>query len=146
MSRGTPSMRAGQRRRVEPRGVDQIAAADDVRLVAAGRQLEAVAARPPGEDRGAQHDRSTGGLGLALIGEHQRVAVDDPGRRRQQRRDAIEVGFEAPRLRRVEPFEVVDAVGARRGGDPVERREAPPRRMATMILPSWACATPCSRQ
>ncbi len=38
----------------------------------------------------SQDDGRPGRLGLALIGEHQRVAVDDAGRRRQQSRDAAQ--------------------------------------------------------
>src|ERR1051326_7527218 len=45
------------------------------------------------------------------------MAVDDAGRGRQQSRDAVEFGLHALRLWRREPFEIVDAIGARRGLD-----------------------------
>ncbi len=114
---------AGQFRGIKPGGVDQVTAANGAGLVAAGFELEAVGANPPAEDRGAQRDRRTGSLGLALVGEHQRVAVDDPGRRRQEGRDAVQFRLEAPRLRRVEAFEIIDAIDARRVRNPVERRK-----------------------
>ncbi len=40
------------------------------------------------------------------------MAVDDPGGRRQQRRDAVQLRFEPPRLGRGQPFEIGDAIGA----------------------------------
>ena len=52
-------------------------------------------------------------LGVALVGQHQPVAVDDAGRRRQQRRDAGKRGLQRHRLLAVEPADVGDAVGAR---------------------------------
>src|SRR5437899_13049829 len=45
------------------------------------------------------------------------MAVDDPGRRREQRGDAVQLGFEPACLRRAQPFEIGDAVGPRRSLD-----------------------------
>ena len=68
---------------MEPGGVDQKTAADRGRLIAAGGELEAAGAHTAGEDRSAQHHNRTGALSLALISEHQRMAVDNAGRGRQ---------------------------------------------------------------
>src|ERR1051326_5088484 len=51
------------------------------------------------------------------------MAVDDAGRGRQQSRDAVEFGLHALRLWRREPFEIVDAIGARRGLDLLDAGE-----------------------
>ena len=69
----------------------------------------------PGDDgkrRGTKDDYRTSGFGFALIGEHQRMAVDNAGRRRQQRGDAIQCRFKTLRLRGAEPFDIIDAIGA----------------------------------
>src|SRR5262249_52323426 len=47
---------------------------------------------------------------FALKAQHQAMAVDDAGRRRQQRGDAAHGRFEAPRLRRLKPLQVHDAI------------------------------------
>ena len=99
---------------MEAGGVDQDAAADRGRLVAADIEFEPVRPDPAAQHRRAERDKGAGFLGLALVGEHQRVAVDDAGRGRQQRRDAVQLGFEALRLGGGQPFEIGDAVGAGR--------------------------------
>src|SRR5271170_2211211 len=90
------------------------------RLFAAGREVEAAASYPSGEDRGTQYDRRAGGLGVALIGQHQRMAVDDAGRRRQEGGGAAQRRFEAPDLGAAQPFEVVDTVRPCRRGNRFE--------------------------
>ncbi len=96
---GCPAIARGERRRVEPGGIDQISAADGVGLVAADRRARTRRRGTfPPKIGVRKHDHRAGGLGLALIGEHQRMAVDDPGRWRQQCRDAVEFRFEPPRL------------------------------------------------
>ena len=83
-------------------------------------------------------------LRLALVAQHQRVAVDDPGRGRE------EPGHPAqPRLERAGAGRRRGARGRRRrcrgrpGRCPRARPPAPAS-VATMILPSRRCGTPCA--
>ena len=81
-----------------------------VGIGAADREFEAGVLDPPRQYRGAQHDEGTRGLGIALVAEHQRVAVDDPGRRRTECGGAAQRRFETLGGCATQPFEVVDAV------------------------------------
>ena len=121
--RGYAVDRAGERRREKPGGIDEEAAPQRRRLGAADRELEPALAHPARQHRRAKRHSGARRLSLALIGEHQRVAVDDPGQRRQQRRDAVEFGFETLRLGLAQPFEIGDTVGARRGRDLFDPRD-----------------------
>ena len=114
-------MRARQRRRLEPGAVDEQRAVERHRLGAADRQGEAVARDPATQDRRAQHDVRARRRGIGLVGEHQRMAVDDAGHRRQEGGEAGEIGLERPRLRAREPSEILDPVGARFRHDGAER-------------------------
>jgi hypothetical protein len=51
-----------------------------VGLFPADGQIETVVANPAGKHRGAEYDHRAGRFGIALKGEHQRMAVDDTGR------------------------------------------------------------------
>src|SRR5256886_3905362 len=52
-------------------------------------------------------------LGVAEVREHQRVAVDDAGRGRVERGDAVQLGLERERLLARHPHHVGDAIGVR---------------------------------
>ena len=111
---------AGQRRRFVPGGNDELPAGYAHRRRAADLQREAAVL-----DEGALQRRLEGGdravfLGLHLQRLKQGKRVDHAGRRRQQRRMAAQRRFEPPCLRAVKAAQVVDAVGDRGGGDPVE--------------------------
>src|SRR5215472_124858 len=66
--------------RVQSGGVDEKTAPDGGRLVAADAKFETVVAYITSEDWVTQHNDRAASLGLALICEHQRVAVDNAGR------------------------------------------------------------------
>ena len=70
----------------------------------------------PGQDRRLERDHGAMRLGVAPQREHIGVAVDDPGRGRQQRPLSLERGLERARLLAGEP----DEIGRRRW-----RRPAP---------------------
>ena len=70
------------------------------------------------EEAGRERHRPACVLELALVGEHQRMAVDDPGRGREEPRDPRERRLHRPELRRPEGPEVVDPVRRCRGRDP----------------------------
>ena len=62
-------------------------------------------------------------LGVALVGEHQAVAVDDAGRGREQRAAVQNTSGSSSRDRgRLQPFEIGHAVGRGLGADLLERR------------------------
>jgi hypothetical protein len=75
------------------------------------RQPNRVGVLDPAADDGAvEGDGGAGVLRLALQAQHQPMAVDDAGRRRQQGGDAADRRLQAPRLRRLQPLQVGDAV------------------------------------
>jgi hypothetical protein len=90
--------------------VDQHPAVERHRLRAADLEREALGARAARKHRRAQHHHAAGGFEIGLVGEHQGVAVDDPGRRREEGAAAEELGLERAGLVAADPFEVVDAV------------------------------------
>jgi hypothetical protein len=108
---------------MQPGGVDQYPAPQSSRVGAGDREFEAAVPDPPQQHHGVQHDDRTRGLGVALEGEHQRVAVDDPGRWRKQRGGAAQRRFETPGRSGAQPFEVVDAIASRARRDRLEPGE-----------------------
>ena len=121
---------AGDRTRHRLRG--EAGAVDDdagrkAHGAAVGRHVEVDPAR---RRRAAAHaacerDHRARVLGLAEKGEHQRVAVDDSGGRREQRGCGAHRGFQLPRLGAVDQYEIVDAVRRRLGLQRLQRRDAP---------------------
>jgi hypothetical protein len=89
----------GKSRRIEPGCVDEKPAPDGGRLVAADGEIKTVITHLAGEHRSTEHDNRSGGLGLALMGEHQSMTVDNAARGRQQGRNAGERRLEPLRLR-----------------------------------------------
>src|SRR5262245_58416137 len=108
--------------RIEPGRVDEVTTANGSRLVSANGQIETVIANPTRQNRSAQYNHRPGRLGLALKSEHQRVAVNNSGRGREQSGYAMHLPFEAFRLRRGEPLQVVDAIRSGRFGNALETR------------------------
>ena len=82
--------------------------------------LPAVTDRARRAEAGRERHRPACVLELALVGEHQRMAVDDPGRGREEPGDPRERRLHRPELRRPEGPEVVDPVRRCRGRDPGE--------------------------
>src|SRR5439155_6606948 len=68
--------RARHGRRIKPSSVDEIPAADRRRLVAAYRELKPVTAHMAAQYRRAERNKGARLFRLALITEHQRMAVD----------------------------------------------------------------------
>lgn len=102
-----------QRRRLQAGGIDQHVAAQAHGLVAAELQVEAAfGAHPAGHQRGVEHALGAGVLGIALVGQHQRVAVDDAGGRRHQRRRAAQRRFQPHGVFAGNELQIVHAVGA----------------------------------
>src|SRR6267378_1093359 len=64
-------------------------------------------------------------LGIAEVREHQRVAVDDSGRGRVERGDAVQLGLERERLLARHPHHVGDAIGVRLRLDFLQLRQLP---------------------
>ena len=60
--------------------------------------------------RGVEGDHAAGVLEVALVGQHQAVAVDDPGGRRPERSGAGELGLERLGAGGVPELEIGDAV------------------------------------
>jgi hypothetical protein len=58
-----------------------------------------------------QREHRAAVLGIAEVGEHQRMTVDDPGRGRVERRRAGDLRLERRRLRARHPDDVGHAVG-----------------------------------
>ena len=109
-----PAQSAGHAARMQARGIDH-----DVR-----RKLDRAAVNVDGEQqqradaataRESRHDgeRSSGLLQVAAQCQHQRMAIDDAGRRRPQSGGGPDGGLERSHLRGGEPFEIVDAIGQR---------------------------------
>ena len=103
-------MRLRQARRAQPGAVDEHAAAE-VHL--AGMHDEAARHDLRADQLRLQREHRAAILGVAEVGEHQRMAVDDPGRRRVERRRALHLGLERLRLLACHPDDVGDAVGMR---------------------------------
>ena len=64
----------------------------------------------PGEDRRLERDHRALGLGVAAQRRHETVAVEDPGRGRQQRSLDDEGGLERAGLLGAQPDEIGNAV------------------------------------
>ncbi len=114
---------AGERRGVEPGAIDQVPAGELHLLGAADAQREPVIGDPAAFDRRAEDHHGAGRLGIALIGEHQRMAVDDAGRGRDEAADRGERRLDPAQLVGADIFEIADAVGHRAGADAVEQGE-----------------------
>ena len=95
----------------EPAGVDDMGGGDAHRRGAAGFDDDPVLNGAPGKDRRVERDHCAVSFGVALQRQHEGMAVDDAGRRRQQRPISDQRGFERARLLAAEPNEIVDAVG-----------------------------------
>ena len=65
-------------------------------IVAAHVQFDALRRAAPGPHRRAQGQHRAGGLGVAQQGQHQAVAVDDAGRRAQERTHAMQRWWATP--------------------------------------------------
>ncbi len=104
---------ARQGRRVEAGAVDEHAAGKAHGFGAADLEHEAVLSQRTAFDGGAEDDHRAGRLGLALIGQHEGMAVDDAGRGREKAAQRGEGRLQAPQLAGIERHEVLDAV---RGG------------------------------
>jgi hypothetical protein len=104
---------ASERLREESARVDDRACEQLDRLVAADAQHDAVARHRRAFDRRAHDERSARAFEVAEVGEHQRMAVDDPGDRREQRGFGIERRLERACLRAAQPAQSFDAVGER---------------------------------
>jgi hypothetical protein len=83
------------------------------RLGAADVELEPVPDDPAAFDRCPENHHGAGRFGVALIGEHQRVAVDDAGRRGDEAADRRKRRFDPAQLVGVDIFEIADAIGQR---------------------------------
>ena len=91
--------------------VDHAARMQSQRLVATHLEFEAVADALQSLQRAAQRQHRTIGFGIALQREHQAVAVDDAGRRRQHRSRAVQRRFQRDRLCGTQPGQIVHAAG-----------------------------------
>src|SRR6185437_4328346 len=118
-----PGDAAGERRRIEPGAIDQHAAGEPHRLGAADFQLEPVGGGPAALDRRPADDHRASSLGVALIGEHQRMAVDDAGRGRDEAADRGEIRLKTAQRVGAEEFKIADAVRRRPLANAVEQRE-----------------------
>ncbi len=110
---------AGQRRGIEPGGVDDVAGAEFVSVGHAQAQalgllgLDAV-------DAAAVGDLPADRFEVGQQRQHQGGDVDDAGAGRQERADAAQVGLESARFGGGEPREVVDAVVVRAPADALQ--------------------------
>ncbi len=105
--------------------------------------------RPPGargDDRAQERHQRAGRLGLALQGQHVGVAVDDAGRRRDQRGGAGQrsVPARAPRPRTARAS--LRPRSPRRGALMPASLASSSAEVATISLPQLRCGTPRSRQ
>ena len=111
-----------QRRRVKARRIDQEPALELHRFVAADIERDAGGLDPAAQNRRAIGDGRAGSLGVAEIGEHQGVAVDNAGRRRVKGAQAAQLRLYRPRLRRLDPGEIGDPIALGLAHDSAERR------------------------
>ncbi len=95
----------------EPRGIDQKPAFKARRRVAAGAEFDPVTGRLGMQQWGVKGQRRAGIFGFSTQRQHERVAVDDAGGRRQQGSVAIQRRLHGARLIAGEGFEIVDAIG-----------------------------------
>ena len=128
----------------EPGGIDQEVGSRAHRLVAADVELE-TRRRPARQQRRVEREQRAGVLGVALQRQHEGMAVDDAGRRRQQRRAQFSAGSSARAASPDKDLEVGDAVG------PAWARidcsfSVSAGVVATISLPQLRCGTPCSPQ
>jgi hypothetical protein len=73
--------------------------------------------------RALQREHGAGALGVAEVGEHERVAVDDAGGRRVQRRDRAQLRLHAAHFAEADRGHVGDAIGMRLAADPLQLLE-----------------------
>jgi hypothetical protein len=111
-----------QIRRSKPRAVDDGPAIEFHRRVAANSQQNPAFENLSTQDTSVEGDHRATVLRLAEIGQHQAMAVDDTGRRGQQRRRRAERGFPACHFSRVQPLQVFDAIAGGGFRDPRQFR------------------------
>ena len=104
------SKRAGDRLGAEAGRVDDDGRGDVQRLRAADGKADTGLAHRPGEDRAGQRQNRAGRLRLAEQAEHEAVGVENAGRRRVQRRDAMQCRLHHPRRGAIQPADVLDPV------------------------------------
>ncbi|OWK19426.1 hypothetical protein AJ88_41205 [Mesorhizobium amorphae CCBAU 01583] len=117
----------GQGLRVQACGVDEGAGLQFERFTPGTQRanLHPIGASDRRDNRSQEGERRAGGFGVAVQRQHQRVAVDDAGRRRQQRAGAGQMRLKAFRLLARQQFEIGNAAALRIGPDrlqPVELR------------------------
>ncbi len=91
------------------RAIDHGAAGDGV--AALRPHFIAAGARDDAGHFGLESETRAKNLGVALQRQHQGVAVDDPGRGRQQRGDAFDLGLKPAGALAVERDKIVHAIG-----------------------------------
>ena len=109
--------RARKARRSEAGGEHHMARGDLCRCIAADRQHDRAAADFAALERRAEGERGAMGLGIALQGEHESMAVDDARRGRQQADMAGERRLQPRQIGAFEQREVFDAIGFGAGFD-----------------------------
>jgi hypothetical protein len=100
-----------ERLRAESCSVHNISGGNAYARGAAGFDDEPSPSCAPGEDGRFERDHSAMGLGVASMGQHKSMAVDNAGRGRQQPPLRSLRGLERARLLAAEPDEIGDAVG-----------------------------------
>jgi hypothetical protein len=103
--------RARDARGVQARRIDERADMQPRRLRAADFRLETPATAPRRDERGAEREGRSRRLRIAPQRQHVGVAVEDAGRRRQQRADAGEIRLHRLRLGARQQFQPLDAIG-----------------------------------
>jgi hypothetical protein len=101
-------------------GVHEIAAMERQRRVAAYLKAESVIGDTTARQRAPQGQHRARRLRIALEGQHQPMAVDDAGGGRQQRPNRSQIRLQGVDRGRIEPGEIIHAIGRRL---PPQRRQ-----------------------
>ena len=83
-------------------------------------QLDAASAHHALRERALQGEHRTRAFGIAQVGAHQGVAVDDSRGGRVQARHAVQLRFHRASLRRARAHDIGDAVGVRSLADALQ--------------------------
>ncbi len=115
-----PLQRTGDGLGLQAGGVHEIAAMERQGSLASHLQAKAVIGEMTAGERAPQGQHGARRLRIALEGQHQPMAVDDAGGGRQEGRHRPEVRLEGVDGGRIEPGQILDAIGRRL---PPQRRQ-----------------------
>ena len=105
-----PAQAGGNLPGVQAGGIDDEIGLEFGGFASAGSQLNLAAGYRGGDDRRAENGRAAGCVGVGLVGQHQRMAVDNPGARRKECARAMKLRLQTGQTRGADAFDSLNLI------------------------------------